>query len=113
MSERVWVQITAGQVVNGYVKPKSNLIETLANGTERKFSDLSDHVEVVSIPFAESIMLFKYDNSAETETVKTVDSFTSAGVDSKGLNRWWDFESGDKYQNVYDDDDNIIGIEKV
>jgi len=113
MSDRIWVSLTNGNVVDGYVKPKADIIETLENATVRRFSSLTDHVEVEDVSTANTVVSQKYDSSAETDTVKTSASFESAGTDSKGNARWWDNATGNKMQYTYDENDVINGSEQV
>lgn len=81
------------------VKQVTSNVINVVEGVEQLFSDLDDHEE-----------LPEWDESKIGQ--KLVDGeWTSPGVDAKGNERFW-FD-GTLYENVYDDDDNIVGSAEV
>ena len=104
-----FLQLTKGKIVEATIQPKSEWIDKSANRTfaGEGFIQLNDSLD-------ESTFLgHKYDPSAESETIKTADSFTSPGVDSNGKPRWFDSETGTLTQNTYDSNGVITGSEAV
>lgn len=81
------------------VKQVTSNVINVVDGVEQLFSDLSDHEE-----------LTEWDESKIGQ--KLVDGvWTSAGVDALGNERFW-FD-GVLYENVYDEDENIVGSAEV
>ena len=104
-----FVSISNGGVVTGAITPKSQWIDQAAN---RSFVG-EGHVEVNETISDGELLNKKYDSSAESDDVKTLDSFEDPGVDSNGFARWFDWETGVKYQNTYDENGLITGQEQV
>tara|TARA_R100001460_G_scaffold3939_4_gene11472 strand:+ start:673 stop:996 length:324 start_codon:yes stop_codon:yes gene_type:complete len=90
------MEITTGNIAEGYVVPKSDLIEVLENGTERRFTTSDDHIEVDTKATAVSCRNTKYDPSAESETVKTSASFTHLTNE----NNRWNLDTGNEQELV-------------
>jgi len=96
-----YIRLSEGNIVVGAKEVKSEVIETLADGTQRLFADLSDHHQVdnwTSVPLGS-----KYNTSDNT--------YIEPGVDSNGNPKWFDTETGALWQNTYDENNNIIGEE--
>jgi len=94
--QRFFMEITTGNIAEGYVVPKSDLIEVLENGTERRFTTSDDHIEVDTKATAVSCRNTKYDPSAESETVKTSASFTHLTNE----NNRWNLDTGNEQELV-------------
>lgn len=105
-----YVKLTNGNVVESAVTPTSSYIDKSAN---RTFVG-EGHIEVDETISDSELLEKKYDNTAEEQDIKTLDSFTSAGVDSTGVARWFDWETGNLMQNTYDSETGAItGQEQV
>ena len=76
MTQRYFMKITESNIAEGYVVPKSDLIDVLENGDVRLFSTSADHVEVDSKATAVANRNTKFDPTAEEGVVKTSESFT-------------------------------------
>ncbi len=96
MAQRFFMKITTGDIAEGYVVPKSDLIEVLEDGTERKFSTSLDHVEVNTKETAVGCRYTKYDPNAEATEVKTAASFTHL----TNSNNRWNLDTGNEQELV-------------
>ena len=94
MAQRFFMKITTGDIAEGYVVPKSDLIEVLEDGTERKFSTSLDHVEVNTKETAVGCRYTKYDPNAEATEVKTAASFTHL----TNSNNRWNLDTGNEQE---------------
>ena len=105
-----YIAISNGSVVTTTITPKSHWIDESAN---RTFVG-EGHIEVNEEILDNDLLGHKYDSSAEEQDIKTSASFTNAGVDSIGRERWFDLESGNLMQNTYDAETGAItGQEQV
>tara|TARA_R100001460_G_scaffold32709_4_gene64135 strand:+ start:3419 stop:3760 length:342 start_codon:yes stop_codon:yes gene_type:complete len=96
MAQRYFMKITVGNIAEGYVVPKSDLIEVLENGTERKFSTSNDHIEVDTKETAVGCRYTKYNPVAEESTIKTSASFTHL----TNANNRWNLDTGNEQELV-------------
>jgi len=104
-----YIKVSDGNVVLATVIPKSSWIDKAA---DRTFVG-EGYIEVNENILDNNLLLHKYDSSAEEESVKTVASFTSAGVDAQGNQRWFTEDTGVLMQYTYNADNQIIGEEEV
>ena len=72
MTQRYFMKITESNIAEGYVVPKSDLIEVLENGDVRLFSTSADHVEVDSKATAVANRTTKFDPPAELKHQKVL-----------------------------------------
>ena len=104
-----YIKTSSGGVVVTVIQPSSQWIDEANN---KSFVN-QGHVEVNDSIADNDLLLKKYDGSAESEDIKTLDSFTAPGVDSLNKPRWFDWETGNLMQNTYDSDNQITGEEEV
>ena len=105
-----YIKTSAGGVVITVIQPSSEWIDE----TNNKSFVNQGHIEVNDSISDNDLLLKKYDESAETEDIKTLDSFISAGLDSSNKPRWFDWETGNLMQNTYDAETGLItGEEQV
>tara|TARA_Y100001937_G_C7089510_1_gene316998 strand:- start:601 stop:927 length:327 start_codon:yes stop_codon:yes gene_type:complete len=105
-----FIKLTNGNVVISAVTPKSAWIDQKAN---RSFVG-EGHIEVDETISDGELLEKKYDSTAEEQDIKTLDSFTGAGVDNTGVARWFDWETGNLMQYTYDSETGAItGQEQV
>ena len=104
-----FVKVSDGNVVLATVMPTSSWIDKAA---DRTFVG-EGYIEVNESVLDDDLLLHKYDSSAEEESIKTVASFTSPGVDAKGKKRWFAEDTGVLMQYTYNADNQIIGEEEV
>ena len=79
-----YIKTSAGSVVITVIQPSSEWIDEANN-----ISFVNQgHVEVDNSISDNDLLLKKYDETAETEDIKTLDSFTSAGLDSQNKSIW-------------------------
>ena len=104
MAQRFFMELTPGNIAEGYVVPKEDLIEILPNGTERRFSTSDDHVEVDQKSTAVACRNTKFDPSAEAGSVKTAASFTQLS----STDHRWDRETGNEQEFVLTEDSNGV-----
>ena len=105
-----YIKTSAGSVVITVIQPSSEWIDEANN-----ISFVNQgHVEVDNSISDNDLLLKKYDETAETEDIKTLDSFTSAGLDSQNKSRWFDWETGNLMQYTYDEETGLVtGEEEV
>lgn len=104
--QRFFMKITSGNIAEGYVVPKSDLIEVLENGDVRLFSTSSDHIEVDTKITAVSCRNTKYNPSAESETVKTSASFTHL----TNVNNRWNLQTGKEQELIVtENSEGVVG----
>tara|TARA_B100001063_G_C16704872_1_gene524621 strand:- start:680 stop:1003 length:324 start_codon:yes stop_codon:yes gene_type:complete len=100
------MEISNGNIAEGYVVPKSDLIEVLENGDVRLFSESPNHIEVDTKETAVACRNTKYNPSAESETVKTSASFTHLTNE----NNRWNLETGKEQELVITENaEGIVG----
>ena len=104
-----YLKLSDGSVVIATVMPKSNYIDKEA---DRTFTG-EGYMKVQESISDDNLLLKKFDSSAESENIKTLDSFTSPGVDSQNKPRWFDWDSGVLMQYTYDSNNQITGEEEV
>jgi hypothetical protein len=104
-----YIKTSTGGVVITVIQPSSQWIDEANN---KSFVN-QGHIEVNQSISDNDLLLKKYDDSAETEDIKTLDSFTSPGVDSQNKPRWFDWDSGVLMQHTYDSNNQITGEEEV
>ena len=96
MTQRYFMKITESNIAEGYVVPKSDLIDVLENGDVRLFSTSADHVEVDSKATAVANRNTKFDPTAEEGVVKTSESFTHL----QNVNNRWNLDTGNEQHLV-------------
>jgi hypothetical protein len=104
-----FVKLSNGNIELATVIPTSSWID---KATNRTFVG-EGYIEVEESVTDDNLLLHKYDSSAESETTKTADSFTSAGLDAKGNKRWFVQETGVLMENTYNTDNQITGSQEV
>tara|TARA_R100001510_G_C7631830_1_gene190557 strand:- start:41 stop:361 length:321 start_codon:yes stop_codon:yes gene_type:complete len=104
-----YVKISNGNVVLATVMPTSSWIDKAA---DRTFVG-EGYIEVNESVLDDALLLHKYDSSAEEESIKTVASFTSPGVDDKGNKKWFVEDTGVLMQYTYNADNQITGQEEA
>ena len=104
-----YIKLSEGNVVIATVEPLSEWID---KANDRSFIG-EGYVEIEQTIQDRDVLKSLYDSSAESQDIKTMDSFTYPTTDERGNERFYNLDTGVLEQYTYSDEGYITGKENA